>query len=420
MKKRQCTLQLAITGEPEDPQPRAAVIFRGEGKTVSAAERLQYDERVEVLWQKKAWMDRGCQHVYLVDELGPWLEEHFKDAESGEILETLGLCDSLDAQKSYQFNEECRKFRHRPYHGPASETEHWQPIDAGGIGALVKSLLRIAQDEWLMKSKNWRRWSQGTLSAGERRILTTKWLADAWETVCKDYKHALRKAWDKSGSGVTIDGSNDHLIVVKGRPDWKPPRVSDDLRPEPGEAARKQMAMWEPLAQEEVVDEAAEPAVPSDTDASSDDSSTSDSDSDSASDGSAKDLAEAVNMEDMEPKQEEPVVPEIVHCEPEAPSSDEEPLPQAAQLPAQVVEQIQEPQANRRTVVMSRDILYQKLLKYVNLPNGRGSKQERLQHAVKILSDNVGQPMPTNPRAIVPQNLNEFLPELIFQVLSVP
>ena len=116
--KRQATLQVAITGDPDMPQPPLTVIFRGQGN-VSETEKMQYDPRVKVLWQSKAWMDRKTNLKWVSTVLADYLKSHYRVSEDSDtLLETLGICDSLDSQTHSSFNETCRELNHRPLHGP--------------------------------------------------------------------------------------------------------------------------------------------------------------------------------------------------------------------------------------------------------------------------------------------------------------
>jgi hypothetical protein len=116
--KRQATLQVAITGNPDMPQPPLTLIFRGKGN-VKETEKMAYDSRIKVLWQSKAWMDRKTNLEWVSTVLTDYLKEHYRvSKDSDTLFETLGICDSLDSQTHSSFNEKCRELNHRPFHGP--------------------------------------------------------------------------------------------------------------------------------------------------------------------------------------------------------------------------------------------------------------------------------------------------------------
>ena len=53
--KRQCSLQVCF--RPSGLQPQIAVIFRGKGKKISAAEKSSWHPDVDVFFQECAWAD---------------------------------------------------------------------------------------------------------------------------------------------------------------------------------------------------------------------------------------------------------------------------------------------------------------------------------------------------------------------------
>ena len=55
LEKRQCSLQICIG--PVNNKFRIAIIFRGKGKRISAAEYAAYHKDVDIYWQENAWAD---------------------------------------------------------------------------------------------------------------------------------------------------------------------------------------------------------------------------------------------------------------------------------------------------------------------------------------------------------------------------
>ena len=143
-----------------------------------------YDQRVWVAFQLKAWFDRSIQLKWFEEVAAPFIKEEYSDDDA--ILETLGLYDSLDASKCAAFVDRAAALNHRVGHEPTRETEHWQPIDFGGVGKVLKDLLRWEQDAWLLMLHNWKKWSEGKSSASERRALLTIWAGAAWEKLTTD------------------------------------------------------------------------------------------------------------------------------------------------------------------------------------------------------------------------------------------
>ena len=202
--KRQCTLQLCIhTEEPQNIPP--AVIFRGEGN-VPASEKAAYDKRVHVYWQTNAWLESELALEWVKNTFAPTVS---KDAENVLLL------DNLRCQTSEVFHSVCKEAASTFLHAlPPDETDKVQPVDQGE-GWLIKELMGKELDKYLEKDDNLNKW-QSSLSAGDRRILITKWLDEAWEKVSTDCPDYRKKLFLKTGLLMTADGSNDDLIKPEG------------------------------------------------------------------------------------------------------------------------------------------------------------------------------------------------------------
>lgn len=92
--KRQCTLQVCIRAEGE--QPRLAIIFRGTGKGIKEIEKLAYHPDVDVYFQKNAWAD--------IQVSIEWVNKTLAKAVDGLDRYALFL-DNLTAQQTIEFKE---------------------------------------------------------------------------------------------------------------------------------------------------------------------------------------------------------------------------------------------------------------------------------------------------------------------------
>ena len=61
---------------------------------------------------------------------------------------------------------------------------------------------------------------EGKLSAGDRRILLTKWVGSAWDMCTMDNTVTIR-AFEKCGISLPIDGSRDECINIRGLEGYK-------------------------------------------------------------------------------------------------------------------------------------------------------------------------------------------------------
>ena len=89
--------------------------------------------------------------------------------------------------------------------------------------------------------ENLEQWENGTVSAADKRILITKWLANAWEEIFTNPRYNPRAYFERTGCLLTIDCSEDALVKLKGVPDYQVPptwQVQDeDVGPPQSEVA---------------------------------------------------------------------------------------------------------------------------------------------------------------------------------------
>ena len=66
------------------------------------------------------------------------------------------------------------------------------------------------------------------LTAGDRRILTTKWVANAWAKI-KQNKDLIVRSSLKCGISNSLDGSEDHLVNIRGLEDYIMPKPGSEF-----------------------------------------------------------------------------------------------------------------------------------------------------------------------------------------------
>ena len=300
--KRQATIQLVCTdGSFVDDPPPITVCFRGTGRRISQDERDAYHPGVKVIWQRKAWFDQTTQLKWFGSVMTPWLKRHFVDPSSGELMETLGTCDSLAASKCDAFVNVANEVRHRVYHGPKNFTEHWQACDRGP-GQLVKTYAKVEQDTWLLRKKNWQLWSKNKLTASQRRILMTKWIGKAYEKLIRDKSSSIQKAMVAGGTMTTLTGQGDDQIHYPGLPDFRPPPPGSPLPQAAADFVRDMVSAWARPAPVPDAAMAEVEAVVSDSDS---DSSSSTSSSSSSSTQGSSEIAPSVADGDYDPPDED-------------------------------------------------------------------------------------------------------------------
>lgn len=216
---------------PEGKQPNLGIIFRGEGKRISQDEMLAWHPRVDVFFQKNAWMDGNVCQKWVEKTLAKFVEE--------ENLERFVLLlDNLSSHSNEEFKKSVSDISGVIWYGLPDATDLWQPVDAG-YAQVLKALISKEQQSWLDTESNSDRWfgNENPYSAKERRILITNWAGEAWKKLSDDEKYVdfRRRLWEKTGCLITADGTNDDLIKPEGLPDYvvPPPSIVDPIRSAP-------------------------------------------------------------------------------------------------------------------------------------------------------------------------------------------
>lgn len=118
-------------------------------------------------------------------------------------------------------------------YGPPNETESWQPIDAGHLGAVIKCLAKTFMEKWMVKEyvgvhvdsferpmKNFEVWELNKISMREKRILMTHIYGNAWDMMDGPrYVNLMRSAFEKTGCLMTNSGKNDNMVTCEALKD---------------------------------------------------------------------------------------------------------------------------------------------------------------------------------------------------------
>jgi hypothetical protein len=62
------------------------------------------------------------------------------------------------------------------------------------------------------------KWIKGKYTVGDRRVMLTEWVGQAWEDLHKYDSEVIRQAFRNVGLSLPVDGSEDHKIKIKGLP----------------------------------------------------------------------------------------------------------------------------------------------------------------------------------------------------------
>ena len=123
------------------------MFFHGKG-TVLASERDEYHPNVHVAFSPKAWLNEDTAQRWLTDVLTPYIREYLDD------VDWLIVMDNLATQKKKWFVRKIQALRGEIGYGPPNKTQHWQPIDAGHLGAVLKEVARGFFEQWMEGQKD--------------------------------------------------------------------------------------------------------------------------------------------------------------------------------------------------------------------------------------------------------------------------
>ena len=171
---------------------KPAIVFWGKGN-LSIFEKEQYDRGVDVFYQPSAWMDTEVNMQWVKQTLLPGIG---KDKDDKVIF-----VDNVGFQQSKTFHQACRnEINASVYMLPENHTDKIQPVDAG-CGKMMKVKIAAEMEKWLEEEQNLEKWHD-RISARDRRILMTKWTAEAWRELSKN-KEFFRRLFEKTGCLLT-------------------------------------------------------------------------------------------------------------------------------------------------------------------------------------------------------------------------
>ena len=209
--KLQCTVQLTAFADGVS-RVRPLVIFRGLGKRIAKKESDAWDSRVKVMFQENAWCSESIMKAWIESEWENVFTNPPTPSSTGKIL----VLDMHRAQQTDDVKTLLRKHKTTLVSIPAGCTSRIQPLDVT-LNKPFKSAVRRQVEEHMQE--NLSLYTDGGICAFERRILMTKWVANAWHDVCKG-KEATVRSCEKCGLSVKLDGSEDDQVHVEGMPNY--------------------------------------------------------------------------------------------------------------------------------------------------------------------------------------------------------
>ena len=210
--KRQCTVQLTAFADGVS-RVRPLVIFRGQGKRIAKTERDAWDSRVKVMFQENAWCSEAIMKSWIEAEWGNVFTNPPTPSSTGKIL----TMDMHRAQQTDDVKTLLAKHKTSVVTIPAGCTSRIQPLDVS-LNKPFKSGIRLQVEQHM--HANLKQYTEGGINASARRVLMTKWIANAWHEVCNKKEMVIR-SFVKCGLSVNLDGSEDDQVNIEGLPDYK-------------------------------------------------------------------------------------------------------------------------------------------------------------------------------------------------------
>lgn len=180
-------------------------------------ESPNYHPGVLVEFNKTAYMNDNLFLRYIEQHLIPVLDNK-------PTLFALDLCSS---HKTPAVLDSLRRHNIMPTLIPGGYTSLIQPLDIS-INKPLKARIRDLTDEAIFENPK-------KLSIGDRRVLTTWCVGDAWYQFCVKKQDLVKKAFRIIGLSLPIDGSADHELDIKGFSeidigDWKTEKYQPDMQ----------------------------------------------------------------------------------------------------------------------------------------------------------------------------------------------
>ena len=210
--KRQYTMHVVVNaGDADKREGYVDIVAKGKGKRITNAEKMQWDDRVDVFWQENAWVDA----VVMRDLATKFVQ--FKNKTHGESTWVLLFCDNLSAHLDEEVKEIFGNGKVFLYYFPPSMTEVVQPIDAG-YGRSLRCIIGNLLDNWLMDTGNLAKWEQ-RMTAAQRRVLVIHFVANTNAMMLSEEKDSLRiGCFERTGCLIThaVDDEKDSKIRPQG------------------------------------------------------------------------------------------------------------------------------------------------------------------------------------------------------------
>ena len=204
-------MQLTIFGYGE-PHIKPLLVFNGTGQRIPDREKRQYDPTVVVKLQNSAWCNEEVMVFWLRNM---WNKPNiFSQPRDRRLIYDSHRAETTDRIKSI-LTQECQTTLGLV---PPCAASKIQPLDVAFNVQFKKSVDRLATEHL---SANPELFMSGKVTAGDRRVLFTKWVRRAWQEISRPLKDTVIRSFVKCGIALPISGSRDSEINIDGLPDYR-------------------------------------------------------------------------------------------------------------------------------------------------------------------------------------------------------
>ena len=193
------------------------MIFHGKateaGGRIEEREKHLYNQSVSIHYNETAYNNETLTMQWINDELIPILQPTATD----EVLLAL---DAAAFHKTLAIKDKLKKSYIATAMVPSGCTGILQPLDTA-VNKLFKELLREETELYIDTQEDAgediEKWT-----TKDKRVMVTHVVAAAWERFCSTKKALVQKAFKDVGLSIRPDGSEDHLLSIKGYKHGKP------------------------------------------------------------------------------------------------------------------------------------------------------------------------------------------------------
>ena len=219
LEKRQATAQITIFADGV-PRVKPLIIFKGKGLRISTNEKKAWDSRVTVFFQANAWCDEEIMVKWINSEWNNFFLNPSTPVSDGKIL----VADIHRAQQTENVKRLLARCKTKLVNIPGGCTSLLQPVDVSFNGPF-KAHVRAMSEKHL--NENLDKYTDGKISASERRILMTKWVGEAWANTNQDM---VQRSFKKCGISLALDGSENHLLNIEKLPEYAMPEEVAEMQ----------------------------------------------------------------------------------------------------------------------------------------------------------------------------------------------